>query len=178
MSLENKTILLGISGSIAVYKSCDLLRRLKESGSDVYCMMSSGAQKFVTPLTFSALSGHPVHTDIWDPSLWKMAHIELAEKADLVLIAPSSAHCISQLAHGAANTLIPATVLATSAPILLAPAMHEKMWLHPSTQFNVKTLKSYGTHFVGPLKGPLLGSIGWGRMASTAEIINTAENIL
>lgn len=174
--LKNRTVLLGITGSIAVYKSCDLVRRLKEEGADVFCLMSAGAQQFVSPLTFGALSGNPVATDIWDKSLWKMAHLSHAEKADLLLIAPASTHTLAKLAAGMADDIITATALATKAPVLVAPAMHESMWLHPATQGNVRQLKGYGYRFVGPEKGELLsGKPGWGRFASASSIITAAK---
>ncbi len=177
--LKGKTVLLGLTGSIAIYKSCELVRRLKDSGADVFCMMSGGAQKFITPLTFSALSGHPVASEIWDESLWKMAHLDLSEKADLVLIAPATAHAIAQFAGGLAGDVISATVLATRAPTLLAPAMHEGMWKNALTQDNVKKLKKFGMHFVGPNHGALSqGQSGWGRLADVPQIIAEAGKIL
>lgn len=177
--LEGKIILLGLTGSIAIYKSCELVRRLREAGAEIFCLMSSGAQEFVSPLTFSALSGHPVASEIWDQSLWKMAHLELAEKAHLYLIAPASTNSLARLAAGMADDIVTATACATTAPILIAPAMHDKMWTHPATRSNVKVLKSYGYHFVGPEYGALAqGKEGWGRFAEPPTIIAAVKIIL
>lgn len=176
--LNDKTILLGITGSIAIYKSCELVRRLKDEGAEVHCLMTAGAQKFITPLTFSALSGNPVAAQVWDEHLWEMAHIKLAEKADLVIIAPASTHCLARLAAGMADDIVTATVIATRAPVLIAPAMHEGMWQHPATQRNVKQLKEFGVRFVGPEHGALLGRKGWGRMAEPETILAAAKKIL
>ena len=176
--LKNKKIVLGVTGSIAVYKACELLRAFKKSGADVFCMMTPGAQKFVTPLTFGALSGNPVATDIWDEKLWQMAHIAMASKADLVLIAPASANTLARLASGFSDDVIGATVLATQAPVLIAPAMHQEMWNNPATQTNVKKLKTFGMHFVGPEQGELLGSYGWGRFSDPEKILQAAEKLL
>ena len=177
--LSRRKILLGVTGSIAAYKACELVRRLKDQGAEVFCLMTPGAQKFVTPLTLSALSGNPVAADIWDESLWKMAHLEFAGSIDLFIIAPASAHEIARLAHGFSDDVLGATALAAKSPILIAPAMHESMWLHPATRKNVQTLKSYGHHFVGPAKGPLArGDSGWGRLAAVPEILSEAAKIL
>ena len=177
--LKGKTVLLGLTGSIAVYKSCELVRRLNDEGARVFCLMTEGAQKFVSSLTFGALSGNPVASDVWDGSLWKMAHLDLAEKARLYVISPASSHCLARLASGMADDIVSATALATKAPILVAPAMHENMWLHPATQENVRRLKSYGTRFVGPEHGPLSGGApGWGRLAETPAIIEAAKSLL
>lgn len=178
-SLSGRTVLLGLTGSIAVYKACELVRRLTDEGAEVFCMMTPGAQRFVAPLTFGALSGHPVATDIWDASLWKMAHLESADKADLVLIAPASTNTLARLAGGFTDDVVAAAVSATKAPVLIAPAMHDTMWLHPATQDNVRKLKSYGYRFVGPEKGPLLrGGNGWGRFADTPTILAAARQAL
>ncbi len=179
MGLRGRTVLLGITGSIAIYKSCDLVRRLKEEGADVHCLMSAGAQQFVTPLTFGALSGNPVATDIWDKDLWKAAHLSFAEKADLYLIAPCSTDTLARLAAGMSGDIITATAVATKVPVLIAPAMHESMWLHPATKTNVQKLKSFGYRFVGPEKGELLsGKAGWGRLADTSNIIAAAKKTI
>jgi phosphopantothenoylcysteine synthetase/decarboxylase len=177
--LEGRKVLLGLSGSIAVYKSCELVRRLTDEGAQVFCLMTAGAQRFVSPLTFGALSGNPVATDIWDASLWKMAHLESADQADLYLIAPASTNTLARLAGGFTDDVVAAAASATRAPVLLAPAMHDTMWLHPATQANVRTLKSYGYRFVGPEKGPLLrGGHGWGRLAEIPAILDQARKLL
>ena len=177
--LRNKVILLGLTGSIAIYKSCELIRRLKDEGADVFCLMTSAAQEFISSLTFSALSGNAVATDLWDRTLWKMAHLECAEKAELFIIAPASTNCLARLACGMADDIVVATACSTKAPLLLVPAMHESMWLHPATQSNVKRLKGYGYHFVGPEQGALAqGGSGWGRLAEPHRIIAAAKKIL
>jgi phosphopantothenoylcysteine synthetase/decarboxylase len=175
---KNKVVLVGLTGSIAIYKSCDLVRRLKEEGAKVHCLMSAGAQKFISPLTFSALSGNPVSTEIWDEKLWEMAHIKLAEAANLFIIAPATTHSLARLACGLAEDIVSATAMASDAPVLVVPAMHEAMWKHPATQKNVKQLKSFGVHFVGPEYGALLGRDGWGRMAETQTILTHARKLL
>lgn len=178
-SLQGKRVLLGITGSIAVYKACDLVRRLKEKGADVRCLMTESAQKFVTPLTFGALSGHPVSTEMWDSHLWKMGHLQFSDDADLFLVAPVSAHTLAKLAAGMAGDVVCATALAVRCRKLLAPAMYESMWLHPATQANVRRLKGFGYRFAGPEWGDLSqGRPGWGRFAETAEIVAQVENIL
>lgn len=177
--LTGRTVLLGLTGSIAVYKACELVRRLTDEGAEVFCLMTPGAQRFVSPLTFGALSGRPVATDVWDSSLWKMAHLEAADKADLALVAPCSANTLARLAAGFTDDVVTAAVIATKAPVLVAPAMHDTMWLHPATQENVRRLKSYGYRFVGPEKGPLLsGGDGWGRFSDTPAILAAARQAL
>lgn len=172
-------ILLGVSGSIAAYKAVDLLRLLTQAGQDVRVMMTPTATQFVGALTFHALSGHEVVTDTADPKGWKMAHLELPQQAHAFVIAPASAHLLSQMAHGEAGNILTASALAMprvggklKAPLFIAPAMHEAMWLHPATQVNVKTLKGYGYQFVGPERGPLgrVGDQGMGRMSAPPEI--------
>ncbi len=177
--LKGKTILLGLSGSIALYKSCDLLRRLQDNGAIIHCLMTASAQKFVTPLTFSALSHNPVAQDIWGEQQETTHHLSLAEKADLLLIAPASAHTISKLAHGLCNDILSLTALSISVPIILAPAMHDHMWKHPATQENVQRLQKFGAHFVGPHSGALSrGDWGWGRMADVETIVDMVLKIL
>lgn len=177
--LNGKTILLGLTGSIAIYKSCDLVRRLRDEEAKIFCLMSKGAQEFISPLTFNALSGNVVATSMWDRNVWKMAHLDLASKADLFIIAPASANCIARLSCGMADDIVTTTACATKAPVLIAPAMHETMWLHPATQSNVKRLQSYGYFFVGPERGAFAqGTSGLGRLANIQSIIASAKKIL
>jgi len=159
-------ILLGVTGGIAAYKSPDLVRRLIERGADVQVVMTPAAQKFVTPLTFQAVSGRPVRTDLWDESAEAaMGHIELARWAQLVLIAPASADLIARLAGGRADDLLTTLCLATEAPIVIAPAMNRVMWANKATQANVGTLVARGVRFLGPASGnQACGEIGAGRM--------------
>jgi phosphopantothenoylcysteine decarboxylase/phosphopantothenate--cysteine ligase len=171
-AVEPRKILLGVTGGIAAYKGPDLVRRLLDRGADVQVIMSRGAQQFVTPLTFQAVSGKPVRTDLWDESAEAaMGHIELARWADEILIAPATADFIARLAHGFADDLLTTVALATSAPIVLAPAMNRLMWANPATQANIKLLKERGIRILGPASGEqACGEIGPGRMLEPTEI--------
>jgi phosphopantothenoylcysteine decarboxylase/phosphopantothenate--cysteine ligase len=166
-------ILLGVTGGIAAYKSADLVRRLAERGAEVQVVMTAGAQRFVTPLTFQALSGRPVRADLWDESAEAaMGHIELARWADRVLVAPASADFIARLAHGLANDLLTTLCLATGAPVAVAPAMNRLMWANPATQANVATLRSRGVAVLGPGEGgQACGETGAGRMLEPADLV-------
>jgi phosphopantothenoylcysteine decarboxylase / phosphopantothenate---cysteine ligase len=159
-------ILLGVTGGIAAYKSPDLVRRLIERGADVQVVMTAAAQKFVTPLSFQAVSGRPTRSDLWDPAAEAaMGHIELARWAQLVLIAPASADFIARLAGGRADDLLATLCLATDAPLVLAPAMNRVMWANKATQANVSTLIARGVRILGPASGnQACGEIGAGRM--------------
>jgi len=172
-------ILLGISGGIAAYKTAQLTRLLVKSGADVRVVMTEGAQAFITPLTFQALSGHPVHTHLLDPEAEAgMGHIELAKWADLIVIAPASADIMARLAAGMANDLLTTLCLATEAKVLLAPAMNQAMWRHPATQRNAAQLMDYGYQLLGPDQGEqACGDVGLGRMLepeALAELIQGA----
>jgi phosphopantothenoylcysteine decarboxylase/phosphopantothenate--cysteine ligase len=174
-------ILLGVTGSIAAYKAVEVLRLFIKAGEDVHVVMTPAAATFVGPLTFQGISGHPVFSDPLDPQAYQMAHLALAEKASAVLVAPATADSLSNMARGGAQDLISAVVLAlprsstaeSKVPVYIAPAMHESMWLHPATQANVKTLKSFGYQFIGPEKGPLgrAGDAGVGRMSDPSAIV-------
>ncbi|MGD8176313.1 bifunctional phosphopantothenoylcysteine decarboxylase/phosphopantothenate--cysteine ligase CoaBC [Marinimicrobium sp. ARAG 43.8] len=165
-SLTNKRILLGVTGGIAAYKSAELVRRLRERGAEVRVVMTEAAQKFMTPLTFQALSGHPVHTDLLDPAAEAaMGHIELARWADRVLVAPASADFMARLASGRGDDLLSTLCLATRAPISLAPAMNQGMWQNPATQANLEPLRRRGIQLLGPGDGSqACGEVGPGRM--------------
>ncbi len=175
--IDRKRILLGVTGGIAAYKSPDLVRRLIEGGADVQVVMTAAAQQFVAPLTFQAVSGRPVRTDLWDPAAEAaMGHIELARWAELVLIAPASAGFLAHLAHGHADDLLSTLCLATAAPIAVAPAMNRLMWSNPATQDNVATLKARGTVVLGPDHGDqACGETGPGRML---EPLALAEHVM
>ncbi|WHI51336.1 bifunctional phosphopantothenoylcysteine decarboxylase/phosphopantothenate--cysteine ligase CoaBC [Microbulbifer sp. MLAF003] len=177
--LTNKRILLGISGGIAAYKSADLVRRLKDRGAEVRVVMTAGAQKFVQPLTFQALSSNPVHSDLLDPAAEAaMGHIELAKWAELILIAPASAQVMAKLTCGMADDLLNTLCLASEAPLALAPAMNQAMWRHPATTANAKTLRDRGVHLWGPAAGSqACGDIGPGRMLEPAELVLQAETM-
>ncbi|HTB65323.1 MAG TPA: bifunctional phosphopantothenoylcysteine decarboxylase/phosphopantothenate--cysteine ligase CoaBC, partial [Steroidobacteraceae bacterium] len=178
--MHGKHILLGVTGGIAAYKSADLVRRLRERGAEVQVVMTDGAREFVTPMTFQALSGRPVRTDLWDPSAEAaMGHIELARWADLVLIAPATADFLARLAGGRADDLLATTCLTTAAPIALAPAMNQQMWANPATQANVALLKERGVHVFGPGTGDqACGEVGAGRMLEPTELAALADSIL
>ena len=161
-----RRIVLGVSGGIAAYKAAELVRRLRERGAQVQVVMTAGAKQFVTPLTFQALSGRPVRDDLWDEAAEDaMGHIELARWAELVLIAPASADLIARLAVGRADDLLTTLVLATAAPVWLAPAMNRFMWSNLATQENIATLVTRGVRLLGPDAGEqACGEIGLGRM--------------
>ena len=178
--MHGKHILLGVTGGIAAYKSADLVRRLRERGAEVQVVMTDGAREFVTPMTFQALSGRPVRTDLWDPAAEaSMGHIELARWADLVLVAPASADFLARLAGGRADDLLATTCLATAAPIALAPAMNHQMWANAATQANVALLKERGVHVFGPGIGDqACGEVGAGRMLEPLELAALADSTL
>jgi len=171
-ALQPRKILLGVTGGIAAYKSPDLVRRLIERGAEVQVVMTRSAQQFVAPLTFQAVSGKPVRTDLWDESAEAaMGHIELARWADEIVIAPATAEFIARLAHGFAGDLLTTLALATSAPIVIAPAMNRLMWANPATQANVKLLKERGVRVLGPASGEqACGEVGVGRMLEPTQI--------
>jgi phosphopantothenoylcysteine decarboxylase / phosphopantothenate---cysteine ligase len=173
-SLADKRILLGVTGGIAAYKSADLVRRLQDRGATVRVVMTAGAQEFVRPLTFQALSGNPVHTDLLDPAAEAaMGHIELAKWADVILIAPASASVLAKLAAGIAEDLLTTLCLASEAPLVLAPAMNQAMWCHPATQANVQILQSRGVTLLGPDAGSqACGDVGPGRMLEPLAIVD------
>jgi phosphopantothenoylcysteine decarboxylase/phosphopantothenate--cysteine ligase len=166
-------ILLGVSGGIAAYKAAELLRRLRERGHEVQVVMTESATRFVTALTFQALSGRPVRTSLWDEAAEAaMGHIELARWAQRVLIAPATADLIARLAAGQANDLLTTLVLATRAPVLLAPAMNQQMWAHPALQANLQLLRERGVQTVGPTSGSqACGDFGAGRMSEPEQIV-------
>lgn len=170
--LNNKKILIGISGGIAAYKTPELVRALIKIGAEVRVCMTRAATEFITPLTLQALTGNPVHTDLLDTEAEAaMGHIELARWADLVFIAPTSADLMARLAHGHANDLLSTICLATEAPIHLAPAMNRVMWSNSVTQDNLQRLKQYGYEFHGPAAGEqACGETGEGRMLEAQEL--------
>jgi phosphopantothenoylcysteine decarboxylase/phosphopantothenate--cysteine ligase len=178
--MHGKHILLGVTGGIAAYKSADLVRRLRERGAEVQVVMTDAAREFVTPMTFQALSGRPVRTDLWDPAAEaSMGHIELARWADLVLIAPATADFLARLAAGRADDLLATTCLATAAPIALAPAMNHQMWTNSATQDNVALLKQRGVHVFGPGAGDqACGEVGIGRMLEPTDLAMLVDSTL
>ena len=175
-----KTIVLGITGSIAAYKSAELASLLMKQGHDIYVVMTNDATEFISPLTLQTLSKNPVTTNFYDEKeSWRPGHIDLADRANLLLIAPATAHTIAELAHGLAGHPLAAIALATRAPILLAPAMNGKMWEHPATVENVEKLKARGVEFIGPEEGMLAcGYEGVGRLWKVNDIAFRAEFLL
>lgn len=171
--LQDKKILLGITGGIAAYKTPELVRRLKDHGADVRVVMTEGAKAFITPLTLQAVSGNHVSDSLLDSQAeLAMGHIELAKWADLIVIAPATADMIARITAGMANDLLSTLCLATSAPIAVAPAMNQQMWHAKATQANIETLKQWGLHIWGPGAGEqACGDVGLGRMLDVAELV-------
>ena len=169
------TVVLGITGSVAAYRAADLARDLMRAGFTVRACLTEGAQEFVQPALFEALTGQPVLQSAFDePEPGRMAHIDWARQADLLLIAPATAHCLAKLAHGLADDALGCIALAlrSEARVLIAPAMNGKMWLHPATQANVALLKSRGVRWVGPADGLLsCGYEGLGRLSPIEDIL-------
>lgn len=190
-SLYNRRVLLVISGGIAAYKSLDLIRRLREAGASVRCVLTEGGAKFVTPLSVSALSEEQVYTDLWaltdenqlrsrgcgsiaptEQSRKTMGHIRLSREADLIVVAPASANLIARMAQGLADDLAGTLLLATDKPVMIAPAMNGMMWQHAATQANIATLEARGVMRIGPARGAMAcGEEGEGRMAEVADIL-------
>jgi phosphopantothenoylcysteine decarboxylase/phosphopantothenate--cysteine ligase len=166
MGSRVERILLGVTGGIAAYKSAEIVRRLRERGADVQVVMTAAARQFVTPLTFQALSGRPVRTDLWDEAAEAaMGHIELARWADRILVAPASADFLARLAHGLASDLLTTLCLATDVPIIVAPAMNRLMWTNAATRANMASLAARGIDVIGPAEGDqACGETGPGRM--------------
>jgi phosphopantothenoylcysteine decarboxylase len=169
-------ILLGVSASIAAYKAADIASKLTKQDCSVHVVMTSGAAQFIAALTLQTLSRNPVTTNIFEEKeSWNPGHIELADNADLLLIAPATANIIAKLAHGIADDALTSIALATRAPLLIAPAMNGKMWLHPATIANVEILKQRGADFIGPEEGLLAcGYEGIGRLWPVDEIVERA----
>jgi phosphopantothenoylcysteine decarboxylase/phosphopantothenate--cysteine ligase len=177
--LNNRRVLLAVCGGIAAYKSAELLRELQNHGAEVRVLMTRGAQEFITPLTLQALSGQPVHHSLLDEEAERgMGHIELARWADLIVIAPATADCMARLAAGRADDLLSTVVLASAAPLLLAPAMNQQMWRAEATQANLATLLERGAHIAGPDSGiQACGDLGPGRMLEPELIAAQASEM-
>jgi phosphopantothenoylcysteine decarboxylase/phosphopantothenate--cysteine ligase len=180
MSLEGKTIVLGVTGSIAAYKAPTIARRLQSSGAEVFVVMTEAATRLVDPITFRSLTGRPVPVDMFAPVTdWQIEHISLAERADLFLIAPATANTIGKIASGVADNLLTCSVMATKAPVLIAPAMNVNMYENQIVQRNIESLEQLGYHFVGPKTGTLATGIkGSGVLAEIAEIVRRAAELL
>jgi len=176
-----KTIILGISGSIAAYKAAGIASQLVKNGHDVHCVMTQSATEFITPLTLQVISRNPVLVSLEDEKqAWKPGHIDLADRADLFLIAPATANTLANFANGLAPDPLSSIYLATRTPILIAPAMNGKMWQHPATERNVEQLAEDGCQFIGPEDEGMLacGYSGPGRLMEESLIIAKAEEII
>lgn len=179
--MENKkTVVLGVTGGIAVYKALDIVSRLKKKNIDVHVIMTKSAQEFVTELSFRSLSLNPVTIDMFDkPSSFDVEHIALAKKADVFVIAPATANIIGKIANGIADDMLSTTVMATKAPVIIAPAMNTGMYENPIVQKNISLLKDYGYHFIEPISGRLAcGDTGKGKLESPEAIVEYIEMIL
>lgn len=191
--LRDRVVVVGVSGGIAAYKACELVRRLRDRGATVVVCMTPAASEFVTALTFQALTGNPVVTNLWGDQAPRfelplesaarvrghIEHIDLAEAADAIVIAPATADLMSRLVHGGAPDALTALVLATRAPVLVAPAMDVEMWRNAATQSNVRALRARGFRFVGPDTGPLAsGLAGPGRLAEVGAIVDASDELL
>jgi len=173
MTAKNQTIVLGVTGSIAAYKAAELVRRMQQQGWDVWVMMTEAAAKYVGPLTFQALTKHPVavgRCDAVDTSVYQ--HLDLSGRAGAVVIAPCTANVLAKIAHGLADDVVTATVLAAAAPVIIAPAMNARMWQNPATQANVRTLKDRGALVLDVGEGELAcGAVGAGRLVELEHIL-------
>jgi len=176
--LSGRRILLGVTGGVAAYKAAYLARRLVEQGAEVKVVMTEAAERFVGRQTFAAITGNPVEQHLFDGST-ASPHTDLARWADLVVVAPATANLLGRLANGLATDLLTNTLLATTAPVVLAPAMHTEMWEHPATQRNVGVLRGDGHELVGPDSGELAGGdVGPGRLAEPETIVAVVEKLL
>ena len=171
--LSNRKIVLGVGGGIAAYKSAELVRLLGKAGAEVHVVLSEGGARFVTPVTYQALSGNPVWSDLWDARMPNhMAHIDLGRDADAILVAPATADFLARLAHGHADDLLSTLCLARAVPLIVAPAMNRQMWENPATQRNIAQLQSDGVAILGPASGEqACGEVGAGRMLEPEEIV-------
>ncbi len=175
-----KSVVLGVTGSIAAFKACDIVSGLKKRGVEVYCILTRSAAEFITPLSLESLSNRPVVTDMFHRETpWEIEHIALAKRADVFLVAPASANFLAKAAAGIADDMLTTTIMATRAPILIAPAMNTKMYTHPAAQANMETLRARGCRFVEPATGLLAcGDVGLGKLAGVEEIIEATMALL
>ncbi len=178
--LSGKTVCVGVTGGIAAYKACEVVSQLKKAGAQVHCILTEHACEFVRPLTFEVLSKNPVCVGMFDRiRSWEVEHVSLAQKADLFLIVPATANFIGKVYAGIADDMLTTTVMATKAPVLIAPAMNTGMFENPITQRNIKALAELGYHFVGPASGLLAcGDTGAGRLEEIPTILQKVEELL
>ena len=177
--LAGRHVVLGVSGGIACYKSCVVARRLTEAGAEVETVLTAAASQFVGPVTFEALTGRPVITSLWQPSR-ALDHVRLGRETELIVVAPATAHLLARVAQGMADDFLTSLLLARRSPLLLCPAMNDRMYAHPETQANLSLLRARGVEVLGPVTGPLAEGPGEGpgRMVEPEEIVATAERIL
>lgn len=176
-----KEIVVGVTGSIACYKTCDVVSTLrKEEGFNLHVVMTSEATRFVSPLTFQTLSGNRVYSDVFElPEEWDLLHTSLSTQADLVLVCPATMNVIGKLAHGICDDLLTGVLFATTAPVILAPAMNKRMYEQKVTQENITRLKQWGYEFVGPIRGELAcRQVGMGHIAEVPEIVEAVRRRL
>lgn len=179
MKKQKRFIVLGVTGSIAAYKACEIVSRLTKEDADVQVLLTKEAAEFVTPLTFQTLSANRVVTDMFDePEEWEPAHTSMAERADLILIAPATANIIGKLACGICDDILTCVVFASNSPVLIAPAMNGKMYKHDIVQANIARLKRIGYKFIGPVKGRLAcGAEDIGHIADVEDIVDEAKRL-
>ena len=177
---KHKDIILGVTASIAIYKACEIIRRLKCEGFAVTVVMTKEAEELISPIVFATLSGNRVYRGLFaEPDAWEIEHVSLAEKADLVLIAPATANIIGKIASGICDDLLTCVVSAATAPVVISPAMNENMYRHKITQDNIKKLKSLGYRFIEPIKGRLAcGKVGVGCLAEVETIVKEVKKAL
>lgn len=177
--VKKKNIVLGVTASIAIYKACEIIRRLKDDGFSVTVVMTKEAEELIKPIVFASLSGNRVYQGLFDTDTWEMGHISLADKADLVLIAPATANIIAKIKNGICDDLLTCVVLATQAPVLIAPAMNKNMYEHKITQSNISALRKLGYKFIAPVVGKLACSkVGIGCLAEVETIIKEVKSLL
>lgn len=177
-NLKDRTVVLGVTGSIAIYKAADLASKLTQAGACVDVAMTPQATKFIAPITFQSVTGRPVYSDMFDQTVPEL-HVDLARRADLMVIAPATATTMARVALGLAEELVSLTALATRAPIVLCPAMDPQMWEHPATQGHLQTLLLRGVDVVGPEEGRLAsGQLGWGRMSEVSTIMGAVHTMM
>jgi phosphopantothenoylcysteine decarboxylase/phosphopantothenate--cysteine ligase len=177
---KEKNIILGVTASIAIYKSCEIVRRLKEEGLSVTVVMTEEAEELIKPIVFQSLSGNRVYRGLFcEPDTWEIEHVSLADKADLLLVAPATANIIGKISSGICDDLLTCIICATKAPVLIAPAMNENMYKNKIAQENIKKLKSVGYRFLEPRRGELAcGKVGLGCLAEVETIIKEVKKIL
>jgi phosphopantothenoylcysteine decarboxylase / phosphopantothenate---cysteine ligase len=178
--MAKKRVILGVTGSIAAYRACDIVNNLKRACIDVTVIMTKGAKEFISPLTLQTLSRNKVYSEMFElPAEWNPIHTSLADMADLIIIAPACANLIGKIANGICDDLLTCVVLASKAKVLIAPAMNEKMYLNPAVQDNIERLKDRGVKFIGPIKGPLAcGHDAVGHIAGIDSIVAEVRKLL